>query len=257
MNIDGLKNSLENYDKEQEEKRIAEEKQKKEQAIRKQKNIDSLLNKCGLQDIKQYNTELITAIKNISDEDLQSLMEQIIIKNRDNEYIVLTCKLTNLDLYMSDWRCSDIIQGDYAYSGKFEFRFVRDIILHINGISLIEIKKDPINFDFNIDNADDDYKREEQQMKEYTTFFEYVESMYHFSRDYEFDDGGGHNTHRNYSSRCSTINHTKFFNVNEIAEILVQRLTDFGLVVVDTTIEETTEDSKAETIYIKVKNPLK
>ena len=137
MNIDGLKNSLENYDKEQEEKRIAEEKQKKEQAIRKQKNIDSLLNKCGLQDIKQYNTELITAIKNISDEDLQSLMEQIIIKNRDNEYIVLTHRLTNLDLYMSDWSCSDVIQGHYGYSEQFEFNFVRDIILCINGISLL------------------------------------------------------------------------------------------------------------------------
>lgn len=251
MNIDGLKNSLENYDKEQEEKRIAEEKQKKEQAIRKQKNIDSLLNKCGLQDIKQYNTELITAIKNISDEDLQSLMEQIIIKNRDNEYIVLTHRLTNLDLYMSDWSCSDVIQGHYGYSEQFEFNFVRDIILCINGISLIEIKKDPINFDFEIDNDDDDYKQEEQQMKEYTTFFKYVESMYHFSRDYEFDGRG------NYNSSTSTISHTKFFNVNEIAEILVQRLTDFGLVVVDTTIEETNEDSKAEIIYIKVKNPLK
>lgn len=251
MNIDGLKNSLKNYDKEQEEKRIAEEKQKKEQAIRKQKNIDSLLNKCGLQDIKQYNTELITAIKNISDEDLQSLMEQIIIKNRDNEYIVLTHRLTNLDLYMSDWSCSDLIQGHYGDSEQFEFNFVRDIILHINGVSLIEIKKDPISFDFKIDSEDTDYKREKQQMEEYTTFFEYVKFMYHFSCDYEFDGRG------NYNSSTSTINHTKFFNVNEIAEILVQRLTDFGLVVVDTTIEETNEDSKAEIIYIKVKNPLK
>lgn len=276
MNIDGLKNSLEKYNKEQEEKRIAEEQEKKKQEAEKKKkkelhiqNMESMLDEYNLSNLSQYTTELVNAINNITDEDLQELMEQIIIPNRDEENILLKVYIKNLYLCydfndISVFRQHKRTWEDGSYDEyDVEFYFDTSMKLNINNINLVSIIKDTISIkdrayiEFG-DKDDPDYKK----IDKWKRFFNYLQEKYpNFKYEKEVNDKefGNNDNWIIHSSRETeeVIRYTKFFNITEIVEALEKRLTDFELKIVNTTIEETNEYSEEENIYIKVKNPLK